>query len=33
LTQVDAFQNNAGQLQKEAFKVDTVLAMMNNCSD
>ena len=33
LTQMGAFQNNAAAMQREAFKADTTLQMMNSCAD
>jgi hypothetical protein len=33
LDQIAAYRSNASNLSKEAFKVDTVLNMMNSCAD
>jgi len=33
LDQISAYRANASNLSKEAFKVDTVLNMMNTCAD
>lgn len=33
LDQIGAYRNAASALQKEAFKAETVLDMMNNCAD
>lgn len=33
IDQVSSYRANASNLSKEAFKVDTVLTMMNTCAD
>jgi hypothetical protein len=33
VSQVDQFRLSSAKLGREGFKVDTVLAMMNNCAD
>jgi hypothetical protein len=33
LTKVESFKTNSHQLQQEAFKIDSVLSLFNNCAD
>ena len=33
VNQMNAYQANSRKLQLQAFKIDTVLGMMNNCAD
>jgi hypothetical protein len=33
ISKVKNYQQNAGQVQLEGFKVETILQMMNNCAD